>query len=75
MAAAAACKRVGGINIGRFISGSQLQQQQQYQYHHHPSISVCLHRNYRVDHRRDISQLVASNGKRLFLVDTLALVI
>lgn len=67
MAAAAACKRVGGINVTRFISGPQLQQ-------HDPSISLYLYRNYYLDHRRQISQLVTSNGKRLFLVDTLALV-
>ncbi|KAK0605708.1 hypothetical protein LWI29_029878 [Acer saccharum] len=60
MAAAAACKRVGIINVIRFRS-SLLQY----------DASDSLHRN---RNRRQISQLVNSNGKRLFLVDTLALV-
>ncbi|KAH7566313.1 hypothetical protein ACOSP7_022738 [Xanthoceras sorbifolium] len=62
-AAAVAFKRVGGINLTRFrIPQSQ----------YDPSISLHLQRQ-SLD-RRQISQLVTSNGKRLFLVDTLALV-
>ncbi|XP_010557698.1 PREDICTED: protein FMP32, mitochondrial [Tarenaya hassleriana] len=41
-----------------------------------PSASLASHFSYRhsLSHPRSISQLVKSNGKRLFLVDTLALV-
>lgn len=66
MAAAAACRRVGGyqfggnsggIGFGRGGSGAVS-----------PSTLGLISQN------RKISQLVNSNGRRLFLVDTLALV-
>lgn len=68
MAAAAACKRVGqlGRNSGIRVSGSGVY-----------GASQVLFPAFRYPHLdcRQVSQLVRSNGKRLFLVDTLALVI
>lgn len=63
MAAAAACRRVGllGRNSGIGLHGYGV-------YGSSQVLSPAL------DYRQ-ISQLVKSNGKRLFLVDTLALVI
>lgn len=64
MAAAAACKRVGqlGTNSGFGLSGFA------------SKVAVSPSLEYRHLDCRLTSQLVKSNGKRLFLVDTLALV-
>lgn len=68
MAVAAACKRVGQLGSiwGTRLSGSGVY-----------GASPILFPAFRYPHLdcRQISQLVRSNGKRLFLVDTLALVI
>ncbi|KAJ4714265.1 Protein FMP32 mitochondrial-like [Melia azedarach] len=71
MAAAAVCKRAGqigtnsGINLTRFRGFGPSDRAPQYDPPAIPSASL---------HRKYISQLVSSNGNRLFLVDTLALV-
>lgn len=73
MAAAAACKRLVplGVNSGIGLSGFGAY------YNGAASASQALSPGLRsrVLDCRLISQLVKSNGKRLFLVDTLALVI
>lgn len=68
MAAAAACKRVGqlGTNSGFGLSGFGGPAASK--------VAVSPSLEYRHLDCRLISQLVKSNGKRLFLVDTLALV-
>lgn len=68
MAAAAACKRVGllGRNSGIGLYGFGVYGSSQ--------VLSPAFRYPDLDYRQ-ISQLVKSNGKRLFLVDTLALVI
>lgn len=67
MAAAAACKRVGqlGTNSGFGLSGFGGPAASK--------VAVSPSLEYRHLDCRLISQLVKSNGKRLFLVDTLAL--
>lgn len=73
MAAAAACRRWGQLETKLGITG----------FRGFASTSICDPLSaslasvfpYRQLHCRQISQLVQSNGKRLFLVDTLALVI
>jgi hypothetical protein len=73
MAAAAACRRWGQLETKLGITG----------FRGSASTSICDPLSaslasvfpYRQLHCRQISQLVQSNGKRLFLVDTLALVI
>lgn len=76
MAAAAACKRVGqigtnsGINVIRFggFGASERAPPSDFS-----SVQLWPSMRKRFDCRQ-ISQLVTSNGRRLFLVDTLALV-
>ncbi|KAJ0096839.1 hypothetical protein Patl1_29035 [Pistacia atlantica] len=76
MAAAAACKRVGqigtnsGINVTRF-RGFGASDRALLSTSSSVQLSASLHRKFDC---RQISQLVPSNGSRLFLVDTLALV-
>ena len=66
MAASAACKRVLGISSGIGLSGIRA---------FGASQALSPASGFRNMDCRQISQLVKSNGKRLFLVDTLALVI
>ena len=81
MAAGAACKRVGQLvaNSGlRRLGVSNVSSFESSIFDHSAnnlSASISLISRYRHYECRQISQLVKSNGKRLFLVDTLALVI
>lgn len=81
MAAGAACKRVGQLvaNSGlRSLGVSNVSSFESAIFDHSSSslsASISLISRYRRCDCRQISQLVKSNGKRLFLVDTLALVI
>ncbi|TYK16694.1 protein FMP32 [Cucumis melo var. makuwa] len=80
MAAGAACKRVGQLvaNSGlRRLGVSNVSSFESSIFDHSAnnfSASISLISRYRHYECRQISQLVKSNGKRLFLVDTLALV-
>ncbi|XP_038876777.1 protein FMP32, mitochondrial-like isoform X3 [Benincasa hispida] len=80
MAAGAACKRVGQLvaNSGlRRLGVSNVSSFESSIFDHSASslsASISLISRYRHCECRQISQLVKSNGKRLFLVDTLALV-
>ena len=82
MAAGAACKRVGqslaNSGLQRFGVPKASSFESAISDHSANSslaASISLISRYRHCERRQISQLAKSNGKRLFLVDTLALVI